>query len=126
MQVGSIKVVKASNAPFPAYPIPPESIRSGNPVGRGGDLLQSDDQKFTGGLWICEPGEFEWVFGGDECLIVLEGEVIITQEGGESHTLCTGDMIYFPIGAKTNWKITKRLKEFYVTRTPVPRNNLIG
>lgn len=121
MQSPRVQVTKSPKGAFPSMPIPPESIRGGNPVGRGANLMQSDDRKFTCGLWTCEPGEFEWVFGGDECLMVVEGEVIISQDPGEKHVLGPGDIIYFPIGAKTHWKVTRTLKEFFVIRTPEPR-----
>jgi len=116
-----VNVSKAPQGPFPESPLPPSAIRAGNPRGRGADLMQSDDRKLTCGIWTYEPGEFEWVFGGDEFLMVLEGEVTIRQDPGESHALRAGDIIFFPRGARTHWKITRPLKEYFVIRTPEAR-----
>ena len=93
----------------------------GDPVARGTVITQSDDKKVSSGLWSCQPGKFEWTFGWDEFVHVLEGEVEITEDGTDNTTtLRPGDMAHFPLGMKTHWHVKQTLKKFFVVRTPEP------
>src|SRR6478736_1467351 len=94
----SIKAAKSPAGVLPDMPIDPSLIKKGNPTARGTILLQSADKRVSSGLWSCEPGEFQWVFTWDEFIHVLEGEVSITEDGGERYTLGPGDMAHFPLG----------------------------
>ncbi len=116
----SILTAETPSAALPDMPIDPEWIKEGNPVARGAILTQSADRKMSSGLWTCEPGRFEWTFGWDEFVHVLEGEVTITEEGGESYTLGPGDMAHFPIGLKAHWDVKRPMRKFFVIRTPEP------
>jgi uncharacterized cupin superfamily protein len=66
------------------------------------------------GLWTHGPGEIPYVFPGDETLHVLEGEVSIDVEGGESVTLKPGDIASFTKGQSSTWHITQPFKKFFV------------
>jgi hypothetical protein len=116
-------LIVTANSPagvLPDMPIEPAWIKEGNPVARGTILTQSADKKVSSGLWTCEPGKFEWTFGWDEFVHVLEGEFTITEEDGASYTLSAGDMAHFPIGLKTDWHVKQPVKKFFVIRTPDP------
>ena len=116
----SIVLAKAPAGELPDMPIESDMITAGNPVARGAILTQSEDRKVSSGLWTCEPGEFDWNFTWDEFVYVLEGEVTITEEGGKSYTLGPNDMVRFPLGLKTHWKVTRSVRKFFVVRTPEP------
>ena len=116
----SIVLAKAPAGELPDMPIEADMITAGNPVARGAILTQSEDRKVSSGLWTCEPGEFDWNFTWDEFVYVLEGEVTITEEGGKSYTLGPNDMVRFPLGLKTHWKVTRSVRKFFVVRTPEP------
>ena len=116
----SIITAQTHAGDLPDMPLDPETIVSGNPVARGTVLTQSKDKKTSSGLWSCEPGEFKWNFVWDEFVYVLEGEVTITEEGGDSYTLRATDVAHFPLGLKTHWKVTKAIRKFFVVRTPEP------
>lgn len=66
------------------------------------------------GLWTHEPATFDYVFPGDETFHVLEGNVRITVEGGETVSLGPGDIVSFSKGQASNWVITRKLKKFFV------------
>jgi len=57
---------------------------------------------------------FPYSFPGDETFHVLEGEVTIELEGGESVTLGPGDIASFTKGQSSTWTITKPFKKFFV------------
>ena len=105
---------------LPDMPIEPAQITAGNPVARGVVLTQSADKKRSSGFWSCEPGEFDWDYTWDEFVYVLEGEVTISAEDGNSRTLGPGDVAHFPIGLKSHWKVTKTVRKFFVLHTPEP------
>jgi uncharacterized cupin superfamily protein len=102
-------------------PIPAELVTEGNPVGRIWISAQSEDLKVTQGVWDCTAGKFNWDFGWDEFVMILEGEAIITpREGGDAFTMRPGDFVNFPLGLKVEWHIPKYIKKTFVIRTPEP------
>ena len=116
-----IQRVQNTAGELPDMPIEPSWIKEGNPVARGTVLTQSDDKKVSSGLWSCEPGKFEWTFGWDEFVHVLEGHVEISEDGtDQTITLQAGDMAHFPLGMKTHWHVKTAVRKFFVIRTPEP------
>ena len=112
------QAASTSAGDLPAMPIEPSWIREGNPVARGAVVLQTDDKKVSSGLWSCEPGRFEWTFSWDEFVLVLEGEVDVTEdETNNTITLRPGDMAHFALGMKTHWHVKRALRKFFVIRT---------
>ena len=113
---------KASSAPKPLPPMPiePSWVLEGQPEARGTVLLQTGDQCVSSGFWECTAGRFQWIFGWDEFVHVLEGEATIAQEGGETITLRAGDCAHFPLGAKTVWHVPKFVRKVFTLRTPQP------
>lgn len=99
-------------------PIPVALVTEGKPVGRIWIAAQSADLRVTQGVWDCTAGKFTWDFGWDEFVMILEGEVVITPEGGKPFTLRVGDFGHFPLGLKTEWHVPKYVKKTFVLRTP--------
>ena len=108
------------SGPSADMPIAPEFITAGNPVARGAVFNQSADKTLSSGLWTCEPGEFDWSYTWDEFVYVFEGEVTITEEGGNSYDVGPGDMAHFPLGTKAHWHVKQAIRKFFVIRTPEP------
>lgn len=120
MNVLSLHMVPRVTGELPDMPIEPSWILEGTPRARGKVLLQSDDQKVSSGLWECTAGRFQWTFGWDEFVHVLEGEVTISQEGGATVTLKPGDVAHFPLGLKTEWLVPRYVRKVFTVRTPEP------
>ncbi len=117
----TLQVAATPAGELPDMPIEPSWIKEGNPVARGTVLTQSEDKQVSSGLWACEPGKFEWTFGWDEFVHLLEGEVDITEDGTDNTvTLRPGDMAHFPLGMKTHWHVKEAVRKFFVIRTPEP------
>ncbi len=124
MNASTVKLLMA-HAPtgrLPDMPIEASNITSGDPVARGAVLAQTTDRRVTSGVWSCEPGSFDWEYTWDEFVYILEGEVTITEVGGDSYTLSPGDIGHFPLGLRAQWKVTKAVRKFFVLRTPEPFN----
>jgi len=63
--------------------------------------------------WSKEVSVFPWFFHEQEIAYILEGECIITPEGGAPVTFGKGDLITFPAGLKASWEVKKELKKHY-------------
>jgi uncharacterized cupin superfamily protein len=97
-------------------PLDPTWVIAGEPVARSLGLGQSADGLLTYGLWDCTAGKFKYVYGCDEIVHLLEGEVTIEQ-GGRTHTLRAGDVAYFPAGATAYWTVPHYVKKFCIFRS---------
>jgi uncharacterized cupin superfamily protein len=117
-----IRNAATPSLPWPDMPINPDWIEDGNPVAKGAILVQSDDKRLSCGVWECSPGRFEWNFGWDEFARIFEGEVTIREDGGKTYTLGPGDIVHFPLGLKTHWRVKKTVRKVFFIRTPEPLN----
>jgi uncharacterized cupin superfamily protein len=100
-------------------PIEPTWIKAGAPFARAITLSQSPDTRLTAGLWDCTAGTFTWIFGVDEIVHILEGEVRV-REGNIMHHLVPGSIAYFPRGLETVWEVQKYVKKSFIHRAPPP------
>jgi uncharacterized cupin superfamily protein len=116
----AIQLASKVSGDLPDMPIEPSWILEGSPRARGKVLAQSADRKVSSGLWDCSAGRFQWTFGWDEFVYILEGEVTIAQQGGPTLTLKAGDIAHFPLGLKTEWLVPKYVRKVFTVRTPEP------
>ncbi len=68
---------------------------------------------FSWSIWDCAPSKFPLDFGMTEKAYLLEGEILVTPQGGEAVLVKAGDYVEFPKGLKSNWEVTKQLKKHY-------------
>lgn len=62
--------------------------------------------------WEKEVSTFPWAFVTTENALILEGECVMTPEGGgEPTTFKAGDLVVFPNGYKGTWEVKKPLKK---------------
>ena len=115
-----IQTSKTPVDPLPDMPLDPAQITEGNPVARGTVSHQSADKKVSSGFWSCSEGQFDWTFTWDEFVRIIEGEVTITEEGGDTYDLGPNDTAHFPCGLKAHWHVKKAVRKFFVIRTPEP------
>ena len=101
-------------------PIEPDWILEGNPVARAAEHVRSADDSSFSALWDCTAGTFRWHFNWDETVIILEGEVHITDEDGNAYTLRAGDMGYFAARSWATWRIDNYVKKAAFIRRPFP------
>ena len=64
-------------------------------------------------IWTKEVSEFPWTYGEQETCYLLEGEVIVTPDGGEPVQFGKGDLVVFPSGMSCTWKILQPVKKHY-------------
>lgn len=103
-------------------PINPDWIVSGAPRARAGLHSPSIDGRASTHIWDCTEGSFWWTFGDDETVVILEGEVRVTTEQGESRVLGQGDIAYFAGGTRALWEVETYVRKIAFCRqviTPV-------
>lgn len=63
--------------------------------------------------WSKEVSTFPWIFHEQEIAYILEGECVITPEGGQPVKFGKGDLVTFPAGMKCQWEVRKPLHKHY-------------
>jgi uncharacterized protein len=63
--------------------------------------------------WQKEVSIFPWTFLEQEIAYILEGECVITPEGGTPVHFGKGDLVTFPAGMKAIWEVKQALHKHY-------------
>lgn len=63
--------------------------------------------------WKKEVSVFPWVFPEQEIAYILDGECVITPEGGAPVVFGKGDLVTFPAGLKASWEVKQPLHKHY-------------
>ncbi len=102
-------------------PITRDWILEGDPRARAVLLSSSADGTASTFIWDCTAGRFNWFYGMDETIYVLEGGMTIKDAGG-THQLKAGDSIYFPAGSNAEWIVESYVRKIAFVRTQLPRS----
>ncbi|MDR2578928.1 MAG: cupin domain-containing protein [Chitinispirillales bacterium] len=65
--------------------------------------------------WGCGVSEFDWHYDSEETCLIIEGEVIVSYDGG-SVSITAGDYVTFPKGLSCVWKVLKPIRKHYIFR----------
>lgn len=101
-------------------PIDPTWIVAGTPEARIAEHSQSADNAALTAIWDCTAGTFNWYFHWDETVMILEGEVHVTDESGITRVLKAGDIAYFSGKTWATWRIEKYVRKIAFLRRPFP------
>ena len=64
-------------------------------------------------IWTCEESTFPWNYLDREICLLLEGDVTVTPDCGESVRFGAGDMVEFSEGLSCIWKVHKAVRKHY-------------
>ena len=64
-------------------------------------------------IWTKEVSEFPWTYDEAETCYFLEGDVVVTPDGGEPVQVGKGDLVTFPAGMSCTWKILQYVRKHY-------------
>lgn len=108
----------ASAAPLPMAPFTTDprwvKIKSGTPNFRASEITRSADGSTQVGQWACDgPTSFEWSFGLDETVFLLDGLIEI-EYLGRKFTLKPGDSATFLAGTKATWTVPQKAHKVFV------------
>lgn len=68
---------------------------------------------FSWPIWQKEPSEFPWTYDDSETCYFLEGDVVVTPDGGEPVTVGQGDLVTFPAGMSCTWQVRQAVRKHY-------------
>lgn len=116
------RAVPASEAsihrPLTAFKVNPDWVLEGTPNFRATEISKSPDGRSTTGLWACDgPSTFEWQFGVDETVHLLEGLVEVRYQGRE-FTLKPGDTATFLAGTRAVWHVPQYARKAFSLHEP--------
>jgi uncharacterized cupin superfamily protein len=111
MQQSSFPSISLEHVTMTDCPIRPEWIVAGEPKARVADLMKSSDGSAYNAIWDCTAGKFYWYFWADEWVHILDGEVTVTLENGETKTLRPGDLAFFPAESWALWNVPEYLRK---------------
>ncbi len=60
-----------------------------------------------------EASNFPWTYDETEICYFLEGDVVVTPDGGEPVHMGAGDLVTFPNGMSCTWDIKKPVRKHY-------------
>lgn len=109
-----LAVATASVEPEEGAPAP-DRLLAGNPrfktwnVEEAGSGLYAGIWEATAGKWRVEYDEWEFCH-------ILSGVSIVTEDGGEAHTLKAGDSFILKPGFKGTWEVVETTRKEYVIR----------
>jgi len=107
-------------AEMTSEPICPDWVVEGAPVARKCILSTSHDGDASTVLWDCTEGAFNWYFGYDETVHIVEGEVEITDAQGFHQVLRANDVAFFPAGSNSFWRVKGYVRKVAFCRTIMP------
>ena len=64
-------------------------------------------------VWSKEISTFPWTYDCAETCYVLEGEVVVTPDGGEPVEIHAGDLVIFPTGLSCTWEVRRPIRKHY-------------
>lgn len=64
-------------------------------------------------IWSKEVSVFPWTYDRQETCYILDGEVVVTPDGGEPVQIVAGDLVTFPKGMTCTWDIKEEIKKHY-------------
>lgn len=107
---------------FVPMPLAPGWVHEGDPAPRGVVALYSPDRRQASGYWACDAGVFDYTFGADEHVHVLEGGVHVRYADDTELTLEPGDFAWFAAGSTATWTVASHLRKAFVlvSATPFP------
>ena len=68
---------------------------------------------FSWPVWTKEVSTFPWTYGEEETCYLLEGEVVVTPDGGEPVSIRKGDLVTFRSGLSCTWEIKRPVRKHY-------------
>jgi uncharacterized protein len=64
-------------------------------------------------VWSKEKSEFPWSYDEPETCYFLEGEAVVTPDGGDPVRIQAGDLVVFPSGLSCTWSVRKAVRKHY-------------
>jgi uncharacterized cupin superfamily protein len=94
---------------------PADRVLEGAPTFKTWNVEEQEGGLYAG-TWEATPGKWRISYDEWEFCHILSGVSIITEEGGEAHTVKAGDSFIFRPGFKGIWQVLETTRKTYVIR----------
>jgi uncharacterized cupin superfamily protein len=64
-------------------------------------------------IWTKEVSKFPWTYDDTETCYFLEGEAIVTPDGGQPVKIGQDDLVTFPAGMSCTWDVRAPVRKHY-------------
>lgn len=64
-------------------------------------------------VWQKEISRFPWTYDEQETCYILEGQVLVTPDGGVPVRVGAGDLVTFPAGLSCTWEVLSPVRKHY-------------
>lgn len=102
-------------------PIPREWVLEGEPVARNRHIAGSTDGLGFTCMWDCTAGRFNWFYGVDETVYLLEGSITVVDSTGQVNHLGVGDTFFFAKGTRFEWTVPTYVRKIAFIHVPMSR-----
>lgn len=93
----------------------PATLASGNPVQKGHLSDETESEGYLAGVWHCTAFEDRpGLYGVDEYMYLLEGEVVIAMPDGKEVRITAGEAFVIPKGLECQWKMPCSVRKFFM------------
>jgi uncharacterized cupin superfamily protein len=96
-----------------------EALLSGTPAQQEKRYFADLTGQWTVGVWDSTPYHRKTIpFPRHELMHILEGEVLITEDGQPPRTFKAGETFFVPLGTPCDWKTTEYVRKIYCIMLP--------
>ncbi|WP_321394931.1 cupin domain-containing protein [Emcibacter sp.] len=95
-------------------PVSPDRLISGSPMQMTVNQYTNAKENMFVGIWASDAGKWNVSYTEDEFCTILEGEAILTEQGGEAIHLKAGDHFTVSAGFEGTWETVGSVRKLYV------------
>ena len=90
----AMRAIETANLKVELFPSPiePTWIIEGNPQAKSCVISRSTDRLSYTVIWECTEGKFNWYYGLDETILILEGSIILESDSLPPKRYASGDI----------------------------------
>ena len=91
---------------------------AGNPSQDVANLFSDPGGQFHCGIWEAEPATWRVSYSEYEYCHMLEGRILICEDGGTETVVAAGDSFIVPAGFAGTWQVLEKARKVYVIFEP--------
>lgn len=86
---------------------------AGTPSMKTWVLHTNTEGNMVSGIWECSPGSYHATYTAYEYVVLIEGRIVITPDGGTPVTVKAGDAFVVESDFKGTWKIEEHVRKHF-------------
>lgn len=99
--------------------IPSAWLVSGHARTRSRLLGRTQDRLAYAMYWECGAVNFKWHYSEDEFLVILSGDVFVTDQNGAERHYGASDFAFFSAGSDVTWRVPDHVRKIAILKTSV-------